>query len=232
MNNKNLFALSLAAAMSFAGCDDAGADTKNGWRLWQEKPPVANSMVIPGNERVGGSLSGLTRNGRPLANDLQGQYLLVYFGTPYRMPTCAPDLAVISEAVKMLEERHGKAVASRVTPVFIHPPHDPARQPAASNLTSYAAAPGSRFAALTGTHRQVMDVAAQYRARYIGGDGDQGGVYANHTRFAYLMGPDGKNLAIFPGDMPYVFMTDQLVLNLTRDGVIGPHAGAAPGADR
>lgn len=229
MDNKNLFALSLAAAMTFSAPEEADAQ---GLRLWQERPPVVNNMVIPGNERVGGSLSNLTHNGRPIGDRLNGRYLLVYFGTPYRMPTCAPDLAVINEGIKLLEQRYGKDIAARVTPVFIYPPHDPAKQPAASNLSSYINAQDSRFIGLTGTHRQVMDAAAAFRVRYMGGDGDQGGVYANHTRFSYLMAPDGKNLAIFPGDMPYVFITDQLVLNLTRDGVIRPQTGNTPGAER
>lgn len=229
MQNKNLFALSLAAAMTFSAPDDADAQ---GLRLWQEKPPVVNNMVIPGNERVGGSLSNLTHNGRPVGDSLNGKYLLVYFGTPYRLPNCSADLMVINEGLKTLEQRYGREVAARVTPVFIYPPHDPARQPAASNLSSYINAQGSRFIGLTGTHAQVMETARNFRARFMDGDGDRGGTYGNHTRFTYLMAPDGKNLAIFPGDTLYVFIADQLALNLTRDGVIRPQSGNAPGADR
>ncbi len=230
MKRQDLFALSLAAAMSFPASEDASA--QSGWKIWEEKPPVVNSSVLPGNERVGGSLSALTRNGQPVGNSLNGKYLLVYFGTPYRLPNCSADLAVITEGIKMLEQRYGREIASRVTPVFIYPPHDAARQPPASNLTSYINAPGSRYVGLTGTHQQVMEVARQYRARYMDGDGAQGGTYGNHTRFTYLMAPDGKNLAIFPGDTPYVFIADQLALNLTRDGIIRPQAGNTPGAER
>ncbi len=230
MKRQDLFALSLAAAMSFPASEDASA--QSGWKIWEEKPPVVNSSVLPGNERVGGSLSALTRNGQPVGNSLNGKYLLVYFGTPYRLPNCSADLAVITEGIKMLEQRYGREIASRVTPVFIYPPHDPARQPPASNLTSYINAPGSRYVGLTGTHAQVMETARNFRARYMDGDGAQGGTFGNHTRFTYLMAPDGKNLAIFPGDTLYVFIADQLALNLTRDGIIRPQAGNTPGAER
>ncbi|MBK9585900.1 MAG: SCO family protein [Alphaproteobacteria bacterium] len=232
MKRQDLFALSLAAAMNIASADSAQAQDGRGFRFWQEKPPVVNSLVLPGSERVGGSLSALTRNGQPVGNALNGKYLLVYFGTPYRLPNCSADLGVINEGLKMLEQRYGREVAARVTPVFIYPPHDPARQPPASNLSGYINAPGSRYVGLTGTREQVMEVARHYRARYMDGDGAQGGTFGNHTRFTYLMAPDGKNLAIFPGDTPYIFIADQLALNLTRDGIIRPQAGNTPGAER
>ena len=232
MKRQDLFALSLAAAMNIASADSAQAQDGRGFRFWQEKPPVVNSLVLPGSERVGGSLSALTRNGQPVGNALNGKYLLVYFGTPYRLPNCSADLGVINEGLKMLEQRYGREVAARVTPVFIYPPHDPARQPPASNLSGYINAPGSRYVGLTGTREQVMEVARHYRARYMDGDGAQGGTFGNHTRFTYLMAPDCKNLAIFPGDTPYIFIADQLALNLTRDGIIRPQAGNTPGAER
>ncbi len=232
MKRQDLFALSLAAAMNIASADSAQAQEGGGFRFWQEKPPVVNSLVLPGSERVGGSLSALTRNGQPVGNSLNGKYLLVYFGTPYRLPNCSADLGVINEGIKMLEQRYGREVAARVTPVFIYPPHDPARQPPASNLSGYINAPGSRYVGLTGNREQVMEVARQYRARYMDGDGAQGGTFGNHTRFTYLMAPYGKNLAIFPGDTPYIFVADQLALNLTRDGIIRPQTGNTPGAER
>lgn len=231
MKKQDLFALSLAAAMNFAATDDASA--QGSWKIWQEKPPVVNNMVIPGSEKIGGSLNSLLQNGNPVGEKLSGQYLLIYFGTPYRMPTCAPDILVMSEAIKLLEERHGKNAASRVTPVLIYPPHDPARQPPPGNLNAYLNKPGSLFVGLTGAHEQVINVARKYGVRYMGGDGDTGGTYASHTRFAYLMDPNGKNLAIFPGDTPYIFIADQLALNLTRDGLIKPETGkTAPGLER
>ena len=71
--------------MNRASADAAQAQDGGGFRFWQEKPPVVNSLVLPGSERVGGSLSALTRNGQPVGNALNGKYLLVYFGTPYRL---------------------------------------------------------------------------------------------------------------------------------------------------
>lgn len=224
MQKQNLFALSLAAALNFAAeGNEAQAQGFKVWPFSQEKTAIIKSAdVIPGNPQVGGSLSHLTQNGHPLGNKLNGQYTLVYFGTPYRIASCSADLGVIKESIKIIEQKCGKDIASKITPVFIYPPHDASKQPTASNLTGYINAPGSPYLGLTGTHQQVMDVAAGYKARFMGAAGAQGGAYDNHTRFTYLMNPQGQNLAIFKGDSLYVFMADQIILSMQKEGVIKP----------
>jgi len=120
-------------------------------------------------------------------------------GGTYENYSCAIDLAIISDVKKKIKAMCGAKAAERFTPIFVFPEYDPARHPPPVNIKTYIKAGENGILGLTGSDDEVMGKARQYTVRYRT-DKDTG-LITGHTRYTYLMGPDGRNLAIFPPDM-------------------------------
>ena len=160
--------------------------------------------VMSGNAQVGGNLGVLSHNGHSAQHMIEGKYRLVYFGTAHRLPNCSVDLMVLQDVSAQIAKKCGPESVT----LFVHPEHDPARHPPADNIKSYIEKPGSRILGLSGPQERVIEIARGYRARYFLG---QNNVPINHTRFVYLMAPDGRNLAIAAADFPPDLLVKDLV---------------------
>ncbi|RVU36365.1 SCO family protein [Hwanghaeella grinnelliae] len=128
--------------------------------------------------------------------DFPGQYLLVYFGYSYCPDVCPTDLAIVGQAMDILEESDATA-AAKVQPIFITV--DPARD-GPDTVGVFAETFHPRLVGLTGTDAEIADAASSYRVYYARRDMDDGNYLMDHSAFTYLVGPDGAVIGIFKHD--------------------------------
>ena len=178
----NIFRIAPWLALVLAACHPAAPAR-------QETPPLAGA-------RIGGPFALVDQNGRATTNaTFAGKYRIMYFGYTFCPDVCPTDVAVIGNAVKLLE-KNDPALGARVVPVFVTV--DPARDTPAV-LKQFVSAFHPRMIGLTGSADAVAQAAKVYAIFYSRGDAAPGGGYlVNHSRQAYLMDPQGKPLALLP----------------------------------
>jgi protein SCO1/2 len=142
--------------------------------------------------QIGGPFTLLDSHGKTVTDrDFRGKYLLVYFGYTFCPDACPTTLTQVADA---LDRLGGKA--DRLTPVFITV--DPKRDTPAV-VGTYAAAFSPRLVGLTGDSGEIAAVAKEYHVYYaVHGSGADYTV--DHSSILYLMGPDGKFVALIPAD--------------------------------
>jgi protein SCO1/2 len=167
-------------ALAVAGCGAGKA----------EEPPLAGAAI-------GGPFTLTDQNGRQRSDrEFAGKYRIVYFGFASCPDICPTDLANIGGAMRLFEKSDA-ARAAKVQPIFISV--DPERDTPA-RLKEYAAAFHPRIVALTGTPQQIADAAKAYAVYYAKAPADNGEYGMDHLRVIFLMGPDGKPIAMLPHD--------------------------------
>ena len=145
---------------------------------------------------IGGPFTLTGQNGRPVSDrDFAGRYRLVYFGFTHCPDVCPTDLQQIGQAMRQLE-KSDPGLAQKVQPIFITV--DPERD-TPSVMKDYAAAFHPRLIGLTGTPQQIADVTKSF-AIFSAREGTGPDYNVNHTRIAYLLGPQGEPIAILPHD--------------------------------
>jgi protein SCO1 len=168
--------LAPALMLALAGCGSVAADA----------PPLADA-------RIGGPLPLTTQDGARLAEaDLAGKYRMIYFGYTYCPDVCPVDLQKLMSGYAALE-KSDPAVAAKIQPIFVSV--DPARDTPAQ-LKQYVAAFHPKLIGLTGSEAEIAEVAKNYAVYYRHGGGTDYKV--DHMRATYLMGPDGKPIALVP----------------------------------
>ena len=154
------------------------------------QPPLAGA-------RIGGPFSLVDQDGRPATERrLVGRYSIVYFGYTFCPDACPTDMGAIAAGLKQVE-RSDPAKAAKVTPVFITV--DPARDTPAV-VKQFVRAFHPRAIGLTGSPAAIDAVAKEYGVAHGTGAKSAGGYLVDHSRAAYLMGPDGKPLALAGAD--------------------------------
>lgn len=157
----------------------------------------AESLAVAGGGavQIGGPFELVDQDGKTVTQaDFAGRYLLVYFGYTYCPDVCPTELAAMSQALDILEERDA-AAAAEVTPIFITV--DPERDTVAA-MADYATHFHPRLRALTGSPQQVAEAARAYRIFYQKTEDPSASDYLmDHSSFVYLMGPDGQYVSHF-----------------------------------
>ena len=149
-------------------------------------PPLAGA-------RIGGPFALTDGDGRPFTErNLLGHYSIVYFGYTFCPDACPTDMGAIAAGLKQVE-RTDPAIAAKVVPIFVTV--DPARDTPAV-VKAFAAAFHPRAIGLTGTTAEIDRVAREYGIAHSIGAKSAGGYLVDHSRAAYLMGPDGKPIAL------------------------------------
>ncbi len=137
-------------------------------------------------------------NGKQVTDeDYRGKLMLIAFGYTYCPDVCPTGLAAMAAAMDSLGEQ-----ADWVQPIFIT--IDPERD-TADVLKEYVDAFHPKLIGLTGTPRQIADAAKGYRVyynkTYPPKDEEQNesddDYMMGHTTSIYLVGTDGKGLAVF-----------------------------------
>ena len=152
-----------------------------------------NAASIP-PALFGGPFALSDHDGRAVTDkDFAGRYMLVYFGYTYCPDVCPTDLTTMAAALDALGP-----LTDKLHPVFITV--DPGRDTAAV-LRDYTRAFHPTLLGLTGSQAQVASAAKAYRVhrrifRLEGAGKDD--YLVDHSSLAYLMGPDGGFVTMFP----------------------------------
>ena len=157
-------------------------------------PAAAPDEALP--FEVGGPFALVDHTGRPRTRaDFRGQYSIVYFGYTACPNTCSMTHATIAAALDELAAGGDEVGALFIT---VDPEHDtPAR------LADFVARVHPRLVGLTGGADEIERVQRAYRigARQRAGAGGLARLF-EHSPMAYLMGPDGDILTLFPPTLP------------------------------
>ncbi len=155
------------------------------------EPPLAGA-------KIGGSFTLTNQDGVRISEEqFDGQYRIMYFGYSYCPDVCPVDLANIMLGLK-LAEKENPALSKKVQPIFISV--DPGRDTPAV-LKQYVSAFHPRLIGLTGSPDEIDAVAKKYLIIYdIRKDEGSSEYLVDHSRQAYLFGPEGEPLALLPFD--------------------------------
>lgn len=180
----------LLLAFALAACSAGGS-----------APPLADA-------RIGGPLNLVTQDGKRFTEaDLAGKYRLIYFGYTYCPDVCPVDLQKLMAGYRLFEKADAVA-AGKLQPIFVSV--DPARDTPAQ-LKTYVNAFHPKLIGLTGSEAEIAKVAKDYAIFYRREDAPGAKDYlVNHARLAYLMGPDGKPIALVPQDETPQKIADEL----------------------
>ena len=157
--------------------------------LWHAGDSLSGANRVAGEASIGGPFTLVDQDGKVRrAADFRGRFMFVYFGYSNCPDICPTSLAVMADALEKLGPKAG-----RVVPIFIT--IDPERD-TSGVLKAYLKAFGPRFVGLTGDTKAVAAAAhawrVYYRKRPL-----SGGYAMDHSSHIYLMGPDGKFVAVY-----------------------------------
>jgi protein SCO1/2 len=158
-------------------------------------PAQAEKAFPPG--LFGGPFSLMDQTGKTVSDtDFRGRFMLIYFGYTFCPDICPGDLSRLATALDNLPP----AIADRVQPIFITV--DPERDtPAIAG--PFAAAFHPKLLGLSGNVDAVKQAVTAYRvhrAKVFPEGVSKDDYLVSHSPNAYLMGPDGGFLTLFPHD--------------------------------
>lgn len=158
---------------------------------WQVRH--ATQQVETTAASVGGPFRLVDHTGKTVSDaDYRGKYLLIYFGYTFCPDVCPTELSTMAAALDKLGP-----VADGIQPLFVT--IDPERD-TADHMAGYVTLFHPRLVGLTGTPEEIRAVARSFRVYAAKAPGSEGDAYLmDHSSFVYLMGPDGKFMAVFPG---------------------------------
>lgn len=135
---------------------------------------------------IGGPFQLTDQNGRKRDSaEFRGKLMLIYFGFTYCPDVCPTALTVVTTALDQLGEQ-----ADAVVPILIT--IDPERDTSAV-LKDYVAQFSPRYIGLTGSDREIAQVAKAFRVYYAKSPGSGGAPYLmDHTSLLYLMDQNGR----------------------------------------
>jgi len=154
-----------------------------------ERPPLEGAAI-------GGDFELVDSAGKTVrASDFDGKYRMVYFGYAYCPDVCPFDLQRMMQGYRQFAEEH-PGRAAEVQPIFITV--DPERD-TPEVVGEFTANFGDNLMGLTGTPEQIAEAAKAFSVYYAKGEESAGGGYLmDHSRAAYLMGPQGDPIALLP----------------------------------
>ncbi|MEP5512259.1 MAG: SCO family protein [Erythrobacter sp.] len=155
------------------------------------EPPLAGASI-------GGDVALVDEEGKDVSfNDYAGKYRMVYFGYAYCPDICPYDVQRMAKGYEDFKAANPE-LSDKVIPMFISV--DPQRD-TAEVVAEFTAAFSSDMIGFTGTEKQIADAAKAFGVFYSKGAVDEDNPEAylmDHSRAAFLMGPDGKPIALLP----------------------------------
>lgn len=148
--------------------------------------------------RIGGPFALTDQDGNTVKDsDFAGKYRLMYFGYAYCPDVCPVDVQNLMQGLKAFEKQNPEA-AAKLQPIFISV--DPERD-TPQVLKQFVGNFHPRLIGLTGSPQAIAAVAKDYAVYYRkAGDPKASDYLVDHSRQTYLMGPDGKPIALVPQD--------------------------------
>ena len=182
---KCLSALALATALTLplAACNNAA--------------PASDAPLA--GAQLGGDFTLVNEAGKTVhAADFAGKYTVFYFGYTYCPDVCPLDTANLMQGYHAFAKAHPDK-AARLVPIFVS--IDPARD-TPQVLAQFTGNFGKELVGLTGSADQIAAVAKEFAVYYQKRAAPKGAApqayLKDHRRAAYLMGPDGKPIALLP----------------------------------
>ena len=163
------------------------------WITNDGAPSAAPSGAMRAGVEIGGPFELVDHTGKTVTDkSFHGQFVLLYFGYGFCPDVCPTELANMAAAMDSLGPK-----AEKVTPVFITV--DPERD-TPEFLMDYVKNFHPRMVGLTGTPENIAAAAKAFKVYYAKSRKSAGEDYLmDHTSYVYLLGPDGKFLAIYRG---------------------------------
>lgn len=170
--------------------------------------PAAPTPPLEG-ARIGGPFALINQNGQAVTDrDFAGKYRIIYFGYTFCPDVCPVDVQHLAAGLKLVEARN-PALGARIVPIFITV--DPDRD-TPKVLRVFVAAFHPRMVGLTGSAAQIAAVARTFVVTYHQRPpSDTGGYLVEHSRAAFLFGPDGRPLALLPQDQAPEAIADEIM---------------------
>lgn len=189
MNRTMIFAACAALSLIAAACSPGAGGNEQ---------TAGNAQGPLAGARIGGPFTLTNQDGQRVTDkDFAGKYRIVYFGYSYCPDVCPVDLQLLMQGLRLFE-RQDAAAAAKVQPIFITV--DPARD-TPEVLKTYVAAFHPRLVGLTGSEQEIAAAAKAYAVYYRKAENAGASEYLmDHSRQTYLMGPDGKPIALLPQD--------------------------------
>jgi len=156
-----------------------------------ENPPLAGAAI-------GGDFTLTNQDGKKVSfSDFDGQYRILYFGYTFCPDVCPVDMQKLMMGLRVFEKEHPER-AAEIQPIFVS--IDPERD-TPEVLTQFVPAFHPRLIGLTGSPDEVKAAADKYLILYEKQEPNaEGGYLVDHSRQAYLFGPDGEPVALLPYD--------------------------------
>ncbi|WP_417513514.1 SCO family protein [Minwuia sp.] len=173
--------------------------------LARNEPQVAGGLGVSRAVPVGGPFTMTDHTGQRVTEKMmEGRYSLIYFGYTFCPDVCPTELQDMAVALDLAGE-----AGKKVTPVFVTV--DPSRD-GQEEIAAYVEAFHPRMIGLRGTEAETTEMASAYRVFYTPveqtGQKDDEYYLMDHSNFIYLMGPDGKNIAVFNGEVDPQLMAE------------------------
>lgn len=161
-----------------------------GITIWSSQPAPETTEAVP----IGGPFTLVDHTGKTVNDsDFRGSYMLIYFGYTYCPDVCPMELAKMTRALDMLDER--SIPLTHLQPVFITV--DPERD-TVEQMARYVSLFHPRLVGLTGSVDQVRQATDAYRVyARKSGDIDSDAYLMDHASMVLLMGPDGEFVDFF-----------------------------------
>lgn len=183
----NKFVIMFVGSLLLAACNASPA-----------QPPFSDAPLA--GAKIGGPFTLTDQDGKKRNyDDDSGKFRIVYFGYTNCPDICGPDMQQLMAGLIQFEKANPD-LATKVQPYFITV--DPARDTPAV-LKQFVSAFHPRLVGLTGTEAEIAATAKSFAIFFQKVDGSTPDAYLmSHSQTPYLMGPDGKPLALMPVDEP------------------------------
>jgi protein SCO1/2 len=185
--NKNVTFYVGLIALTLSACDTAPS-----------QPPLSAAPLA--GAAIGGPFTLTDQDGKPRSYaEFDGKYRMVYFGYTNCPDICTPDMQHLMAGLKAFEKTQPK-LAGKVQPIFITV--DPKRD-TPEVLKQFVSAFHPRLIGLTGSQEAISAAEKSFAiyAQRVEGSSPEN-YLMSHSQTPYLMGPDGKPLALLPADRP------------------------------
>lgn len=141
-----------------------------------------------GQASIGGKFELIDHNGKKFtSDDLEGKWVLLYFGFTHCPDVCPDELEKLCKAIDMIS---ANKEADPIQPLFITV--DPDRDDV-NAVREYIREFSPKLIGLTGSKEQVNQATRSYRVYYSAGPRDHENDYiVDHTIITYLIDPDGN----------------------------------------
>lgn len=185
--NKNAITLILALSLGLSACGSSN-----------DQVPLSQAPLA--GAAIGGPFTLTDQDGKQRSySEFDGKYRIIYFGYTNCPDICTPDLQHLMAGLSQFEKANPK-LAGKVQPLFITV--DPQRDTPAL-LKQFVTAFHPRLIGLTGSEDQIAAAAKSFAVYYQKMEGSSPDAYLmSHSQTPFLMGPDGKPLALMPADTP------------------------------